>query len=120
MSEAKTLRKEIVRIASDYDIEWKGELENLSSLHSSRQSPGTRATSPSDANGSKKGQKIDIDKTIDEADELAQQTEEQREKEQRAQRKGEFVDHTAGGSKGKKKSSVEKGEEKAKKVVEMR
>ncbi|WWC61627.1 uncharacterized protein I303_104211 [Kwoniella dejecticola CBS 10117] len=29
VSEAKTLRREITRIASDYDIEWKGELENL-------------------------------------------------------------------------------------------
>lgn len=31
VAEAKTLRKEISRIAADYDIEWKGDLENLAS-----------------------------------------------------------------------------------------
>lgn len=146
MSEAKTLRKEIARIAADYDIEWKGELENLAkdppleeklgqeeddhtkkSDKSHRDSPsegegsptrtgagtGTGAgnlktTSNEGINGKTKtkaergkgeggaggsgGKKLDIDKTIDEASELAEQTDVQRNKERAAQRKGEVVD----------------------------
>ena len=32
VAEAKTLRREIKRIAADYDIEWQGELENLHAM----------------------------------------------------------------------------------------
>ena len=106
MAEAKTLRKEIQRIASDYDIEWKGELENL------------QGSLRDQAFGKRNG--IDIDKTIDEADELASRTEEQREKERAAQRKGQ-VDTAipSGGSHSNgKKSNVERGVEKAKKLVD--
>lgn len=39
-----------------------------------------------------RGESIDIDKTIDEADELASQSKEKREKEKAAQRKGEVID----------------------------
>jgi hypothetical protein len=39
-----------------------------------------------------RGESINIDKTIDEADELASQSKEKREKEKAAQRKGEVID----------------------------
>ena len=94
------MRKEIIRIAADYDIEWKGELENLAE--------------PSRKTILSRGEKLDIDKTIDEADEMASHSEEQREKEKAAQRKGEVVEGKEGRS---KKSRVEIGEQRAKELA---
>jgi hypothetical protein len=123
VAEAKTLRKEIIRIAADYDIEWKGELENLAS-HArrpilSRDHRGASGeNSEVEAEGEEVEEKLDIDKTIDEADDLASQTEEQRQKEKAAQRKGEAVeDGTSGRT---KKSHKELGEERARKYVEQK
>ena len=81
VSEAKTLRREIIRIASDYDIEWKGELETLQ-----------------EHQPQSKRKQLDIDRTIDEADELASQSEEQNEKDKAAQRKGDGEDGTGEGA----------------------
>ncbi|KAK8864178.1 hypothetical protein IAR55_001424 [Kwoniella newhampshirensis] len=122
VSEAKTLRREISRIAADYDIEWRGELENLaeeaartiesrraSASHpssSSRSLPSimTTNTTSKDSGSHRKRdeeedeereeeeEKLDIDKTIDEASELAEQSEEKRSKEKAAQRKGEVIE----------------------------
>ncbi|RSH80728.1 hypothetical protein EHS25_007064 [Saitozyma podzolica] len=158
VADAKSLRREISRIAADYDIEWKGELEHFddsqplegrlpsaspskskskskstsnvsdtdspdkssnSDSHSgpesgSRNSAITSSSSssqPKSDDGSmndrpghwggkvkpgtvenERGESIDIDKTIDEADELASQSKEKREKEKAAQRKGEISD----------------------------
>jgi hypothetical protein len=100
VAEAKTLRKEIVRIAADYDIEWKGELESLADPN--------RKTSLS------RGEKLDIDSTIDEADEMASHSEEQKNKEKAAQRKGEVVEQDRGKS---KKSREEIGEKRAKELA---
>ena len=101
VAEAKTLRKEIIRIASDYDIEWKGELETLAD-------PKRQTKLSHDA-------KLDIDKTIDEADELASVTEEQRDKEKAASRRGEAVDQKPVGK--SKHSRVELGEQRAKELA---
>lgn len=122
MSEAKTLRKEIARIAADYDIEWKGELENLAKdsmpledriegesdagrqsdksqreggEHKPKPKPITLSSSGSGSGSDKPsegGKKLDIDKTIDEASDLAEQTDLQRNKARAAQRKGEVID----------------------------
>jgi len=157
VAEAKTLRKEITRIAADYDIEWKGELEHLvddtrplaekiresdarsghlkGSNKSHRSgtndsvsaSPSRTSTADSDSNneetnpnpGTGKDKHLDIDKTIDEASELAEETEEQRNKEKAAQRKGENVEDGEGrgvGSKQRRKS-VEQGKERGKAQV---
>lgn len=117
VSEAKTLRKEIARIAADYDIEWKGELENLAndarplSHRLNSANDHTRATDKSHRNEpitatastSEGGEKkIDIDKTIDEADELANESEVKRNKEKAAQRKGEVIDERDDSGLGKK------------------
>jgi hypothetical protein len=143
VAEAKTLRREISRIAADYDIEWKGDLENLDKLgegvvkledregsgdharksdkshrESAKSSSSTNSSSSSSQNTSHtattddksssktegvegrdhgKDKHLDIDKTIDEASDLAEQTEHQRAKEQAAQRKGETVEDEGGG-----------------------
>ncbi len=96
MTEAKTLRKEIARIAADYDLEWKGELENLEETDSpirraeieTQMGPSASRLEQSDTDSQEKH--LDIDATIDEADELASQTEERRIKEKTRQRKGEL------------------------------
>lgn len=157
VAEAKTLRKEITRIAADYDIEWKGELEHLAedtrplaekiresdaesaaegqvkksdkSHRDSSSSSGTSTkpastptqteTKPNPDPGTGKDKHLDIDKTIDEASQLAEETEEQRNKEKAAQRKGETVDQGEGTGEGSKKrrSSVEQGKERGKAQV---
>ena len=104
MAEAKTLRKEISRIAGDYDISWQGELENLSPSQSPRDSGP-------DAN---EGEKIDVDKTIDEAEELASQSEEQRAKERASARRGGEGTAPARGS---EMDRVEKGERRANRLA---
>ncbi|WVQ99190.1 hypothetical protein IAU59_006322 [Kwoniella sp. CBS 9459] len=138
VAEAKTLRREISRIAADYDIEWRGELENLAeaasrTLRSRKQTdanPNTRGmdhpNSPAldsmakndgaaktdhhesdrehDEDEAEEGEdekKIDVDATINEAAELAEQSEEKRSKEQAAQRKGDVIEPTNGQSKSK-------------------
>ncbi|WVF71711.1 hypothetical protein IAT40_006519 [Kwoniella sp. CBS 6097] len=123
VAEAKTLRREISRIAADYDIEWRGELENLAEAASRT----IRSRKETDANPHASGmdhpnspaldsmakhdaaakhdqdedhqseeEKIDVDATINEAAELAEQSEEKRSKEQAAQRKGEVLEPTNG------------------------
>jgi hypothetical protein len=155
VAEAKTLRKEITRIAADYDIEWKGELEHLAddtrplaekiresdaksghtkasnkshrsgtndSVTASPSGTSTAGTTSEETNpkpGTGKDKHLDIDKTIDEASELAEETEEQRNKEKAAQRKGENVEDGEGrgvGSKQRRKS-VEQGKERGKAQV---
>jgi hypothetical protein len=145
VAEAKTLRREISRIAADYDIEWKGDLENLETLgegnrledierggnggrnKKSLESSGSETKTP--ANGSisksedgKERGKLDIDATINEASDLAEQTEHQRSKEQAAQRKGESVEGE-GNSDGRGLGSRERmerekeGRERGKRIV---
>lgn len=168
VAEAKTLRREIARIASDYDLEWKGELENLekggrkgpaSVLDSAqaetkdstdargrdgqevRHADKVASTRRSDIKENKERDEedededdddkpLDIDKTIDEADELASQSREQRQKEQAAQRKGEVIDsrndekpaaprkRTKGTGEKKSPTAIERGEARAKKLAE--
>ncbi|ODN79718.1 hypothetical protein L202_03640 [Cryptococcus amylolentus CBS 6039] len=116
VSEAKTLRREIERIAADYDMEWRGELEGLErEENGKKQAEGgvevgvgkrkkdvqehvdpSSSTQPEpqtvvkDTEGEgDKTEKIDIDKTIDEADELASQTENQKSRSSAAQRKSD-------------------------------
>ncbi|WVQ72759.1 hypothetical protein IAR50_002319 [Cryptococcus sp. DSM 104548] len=123
VSEAKTLRREIERIAADYDMEWKGELEGLEreeedgrkrkmgeggvevgvgkrkkdvqehvDAYSSMQpEPQTVVEDGKEGEGEGEGktEKIDIDKTIDEADELASQTENQKSRSSAAERKSD-------------------------------
>ncbi|WRT66118.1 uncharacterized protein IL334_003071 [Kwoniella shivajii] len=153
VAEAKTLRKEISRIASDYDIEWRGELDNLaeeasksiqsrrdevdhpSSTVSASASPST-VSSRSVTNKEKeeeegshkdkkeeekddqeeqeeKEEKLDIDKTISEASELAEQSENSKSKQHSAARKSNDNDdddhHKGNGDRG---SKARKGEEK--------
>ncbi|KAK6910368.1 hypothetical protein I203_104400 [Kwoniella mangroviensis CBS 8507] len=147
VSEAKTLRREITRIASDYDIEWKGELEseNVSKTEkatktirdkrekASNDSPTSTATSTENEQSEEeeekqeKQEKIDIDATIQEASDLAEQSEEKRSKEQSAQRKGKVVDtpedkkdrgtNARKGGEGKSDSEIV-GEKKAKQVID--
>ena len=100
VAEAKTLRKEIARIAADYDLEWKGELENL---ERDSKPLSSRMQGPAE-------EKLDIDKTIDEASELASQTSEEKAKEKARQRRGE-VDSDA------EDENVKKGEEKAEELA---
>lgn len=107
MAEAKGIRKEIIRIAADYDIEWKGELENLAKT--ARRSRSMIERQEDEA------KKIDIDKTIDEADELASHSKEQKEKDKAAQRKGEVEKKVRVGK--EERSSVEIGEDKAKQLA---
>lgn len=163
VAEAKALRREIERIAADYDIEWRGELEGLEKIDNQE---GARGGSPKvglpgveigkkkedvrenvDAkDGSKEGErkevkeenetkqqeeegkvetaKIDVDKTIDEASELAEESEGQRSRTKAAERKGEVIDSADDdkGSKtrkgeGQESDSVTKGRAAAKKVI---
>lgn len=166
VAEAKALRKEIERIAADYDIEWRGELEGLEKIDSRRRADGGGASprvglpgvevgekkedvrenvDPKD--GSKEGEKkevkeenetkqeeeegkvetekIDIDKTIDEASELAEESEEQRNHNKAAQRRGEAINSSDNdkGSKARKgegheSDSVTKGRAAAKKIID--
>lgn len=163
VAEAKALRKEIERIAADYDIEWRGELEGLEKVGSREGAGGgsPRVGLPGveigekkedvrenvDAkDGSKEGErkemeeenetklqgeegkveteKIDVDKTIDEASELAEESGEQRSRTKAAQRNGEVMDSSDDdkGSKTRKgeeqeSDSVTKGRAAAKKVI---
>lgn len=137
MSEAKTLRKEIARIAADYDIEWKGELENLASdsrpLSSRLNRDGDHARSTdkshrdepvtsnasADQGGDGEGKKLDIDKTIDEAAELADESEHKRNKEKAAQRKGEVIDERddSGAGKQEREESEKAGEARGREKV---
>lgn len=163
VAEAKALRKEIERIAADYDIEWRGELEGLEKVGSREGAGGgsPRVGLPGveigekkedvrenvDAkDGSKEGErkemeeenetklqgeegkveteKIDVDKTIDEASELAEESGEQRSRNKAAQRNGEVMDSSDDdkGSKTRKgeeqeSDSVAKGRAAAKKVI---
>lgn len=116
VSEAKLLRREIIRVARDYDIEWKGELDNLSSSNPAQPETNPQST---DRNNDKK--RLNIDKTIDEADELASRSEEQRNKEKAAQRKGEAVEDSGGKGEGRggkeHKSGEDKGQEKAERLI---
>jgi hypothetical protein len=163
VAEAKTLRKEITRIAADYDIEWKGELENLADeeaqgkalaerikeadsgsamrksdkSHRESESDSSSAKSVSSRSGSSSGtlpsksdtgpdvnngkdNHLDIDRTIDEASDLADQTQLQQEKERAAQRKGEVLDDESEGrgvgSKARQES-VQQGRERGKREV---
>lgn len=119
VAEAKTLRKEIKRIAADYDLEWQGELENLSNLDKfPLNDPRRKEDTP------ESGLKIDIDKTINEASELAEQTKERAEKAKEAERKGKVLDERSeDGKKSKKigeedKEGAKRGKEKARKIIE--
>lgn len=129
VSEAKTLRREIARIAKDYDIEWKGELENLAAYTHPTALPRSDipADSPDGGSQTEDGAAgaIDIDKTIDEASELAEQTKEKQQKAKDAERKGEVVDERREKAKAKRSEdddgeegeSVEKGEKRARKAA---
>lgn len=119
MAEAKTLRKEIKRIAADYDLEWQGELENLASMSKySSHHDNNEMTKPGPGLG------INIDKTINEAAELAEETKERAQKAKDAERKGEVLDERSEkGRKAKKvadeeAASAQRGKERAKKVIE--
>jgi hypothetical protein len=145
VAEAKTLRREISRIAADYDIEWKGDLENLETLgegnrledierggnggrsdKSHREPSSTKAKAKDSKSISEDGEerkgKLDIDATINEASDLAEQTEHQRNKERAAQRKGESVEGE-GNSDGRGLGSRERmerekeGRERGKRIV---
>ncbi|GHJ88702.1 hypothetical protein NliqN6_5104 [Naganishia liquefaciens] len=92
VSEAKGLRREIERVAQDYDYDWKGQLESLESDKIAEPSRASEESSSSTDNGkapmdeaSPHNQKtvkertesiqgLDIDATIDEAAELERQT----------------------------------------------
>ncbi|WVR07276.1 hypothetical protein IAU60_004317 [Kwoniella sp. DSM 27419] len=110
VAEAKTLRREISRIAADYDIEWRGELENLESARaqnvpgghvqaSARPAGSGQAASHSSTSngrgadrpkaetregpslGPRDEAKLDIDATISEAADLAEKSEASRSQE---------------------------------------
>lgn len=84
-----------------------------------------RSTSTSDTDSRKArdeegdGGKLDIDKTIDEAAELADESEHKRNKEKAAQRKGEVIDDRddRGVRKEERQASARAGEEKGQKEV---
>ncbi|WVO16424.1 hypothetical protein L204_104100 [Cryptococcus depauperatus] len=122
VAEAKELRKEVERIARDYDIEWKGELEGLEGLDKGNEKTKTvgmeieakrqKLNNDHKNNQEKKntkGEKIDIDKTIDEASELASQSESQQAHASTSSRKNSEVDDK-GGDSGERKRRGE-GEE---------
>lgn len=126
VAEAKTIRREITRIAKDYDLEWKGELENLDPASSQSQDPSKPGSSSSSSSATsssssssigphpkdENGEKLDIDKTIDEASELAEQSQVRSKKEKAAQRKGEGGDRE--GEKGRRRredEGVKRGKE---------
>ncbi|WVQ82273.1 hypothetical protein IAT38_004401 [Cryptococcus sp. DSM 104549] len=169
VAEAKALRKEIERIAADYDIEWKGELEGLEAVGkaavdgensprtgipgvevgekksdvqehvppegkkvndplppSSSSPPGEDSAGKENAQDdqhNEEGEKIDIDKTIDEAAELASQSEGQQSKEKAAQRTDKVVgsDDDQGSrarkGEGKESSSEMRGRARAQEVI---
>jgi hypothetical protein len=80
------MRGEIARIAADYDLEWKGQLENLDD--SFERSPSPRAKAAGFIEPKDKAKKIDIDKTINEASEMEEQSREKRERERKQARRG--------------------------------
>jgi hypothetical protein len=121
VSEAKALRREIAKIASDYDYDWKGQLEDLEDVQVEvKTKKADKATNGKSADSKDKktvtsatiatenGDRIDIDATIDEASDMAKQT---RSKE--SQRK-----HGKGGRGEAMDSSREHGEKKAKRIVQ--
>ncbi|WWC89585.1 uncharacterized protein L201_004510 [Kwoniella dendrophila CBS 6074] len=134
VSEAKTLRREITRIASDYDIEWKGELENLADQNSSssnshksisnkskkedqyeigqNKNVGSLKSKDENSTDSGKEEKLDIDATIQEASELAEQSESNKSKEKSAQRKGQVIDSSKKDDDNDRGSLARKGQEK--------
>lgn len=138
VAEAKTLRREIQRVAADYDIEWQGELENLQKMDKYRPPAWPNASSQSTETGSSVSQrmessradstndgdrKIDLDKTIDEASELAERTKERADKAKDAERKGEVVDerqeaNRSGRLQKKGKTGEERGKERAEEMIE--
>jgi hypothetical protein len=92
VAEAKTLRGEIARIAADYDLEWKGQLENLDKSFQRTASPRAKAAGFTAAKSNTAEQrpdpKLDINKTIDEASEMEAQSREKRERERKQARRG--------------------------------
>jgi hypothetical protein len=82
------------------DIEKGGNGGRSDKSHRESKSTGGKQAksneSTSEDGGERKG-KLDIDATINEASDLAEQTEHQRAKEQAAQRKGESVEGEGGG-----------------------
>lgn len=150
------MRREVSRIAKDYDIEWKGELEDLAADSartrrsdsgsgsvrwaaagdpdagddanvdvSGASAPSSKQSRPKQPEGKdeqaeprEKEGKLDIDKTIDEADAMANETEERRHKRQ----KGEVMDDLGdeegpGGKKKREKQIEERGAEKARELA---
>lgn len=117
VAEAKALRREIAKIAADYDYDWKGQLENLEDVEV-RPIPQTHPTSSNSADPSERpqtsahltddnGNKLDIDKTIDEAADLERQT-----------RKKEGTRRHGKGGRGEAlDAEVEKGERKAREAA---
>lgn len=128
------LRREIQRVAQDYDYDWKGQLEDLEQVDivnkqksamttqadrgAQRQearskdnrssTESTRMDEDHDADNEKtKKKKIDIDATIDEAVELEQQT--------RSKEKQRL--HGKGGKGEALESGKDQGEKRAKKYV---
>lgn len=98
VSEAKQLRREIAKIAADYDYDWRGQLEELeddvefgkktkkqarNTSTKTGDGPQSSGTDASDADASPTDTtpgKLDIDAAIDEASELERATRHERSK----------------------------------------
>lgn len=125
VSEAKQLRREIAKIAADYDYDWRGQLEELeddvefgkktktakdtsTKAGEGPQSSGTDASDPDASLADTTPGKLDIDAAIDEASELERAT-----RHERSKRK-----HGKTGEDEELESRRVRGEEKGKQVAE--
>ena len=120
MAEAKALRREMDKIASDYDYDWKGQLEGLEDVEiqvkdkdggkgstGSKKDPYSKDTVASLLVKSEDGKKIDVEETIDEAADMERQT----------RKKEGTRRHGKGGSTEEMDASAAAGEKKAQQVI---
>ena len=120
VAEAKALRREMGKIASDYDYDWKGQLEDLEDVEvqvkdkngakgnaSSNKDPNSKDTVTSVLVKGTDGKKIDVEETIDEAADMERQT----------RKKEGTRRHGKGGSTEEMDASAAAGEKKAQQVI---
>jgi hypothetical protein len=121
VAEAKALRREMMKIASDYDYDWKGQLEDLEDVQvvvkdkngskqdvtATNEKRNEKDTVTSIFVKTEDGRKVDVEQTIDEAADMERQT---RKKDNRRR-------HSKGGSTEEMDASAAAGEKKAQQVI---
>ena len=120
VAEAKALRREMTKIAADYDYDWKGQLQDLEDVEvevKEKKKSGNAASGDKDSEKKETvtsvfvktddGRKIDVDDTIDEAADMERQ----------ARKKETSRKHGKGGNTEEMDASEAAGERKAQKVI---